>query len=410
MTKAEFIKEITGHFCRIEDGEKSFPFAEIRQRRNQLHAQDFADWLRTESESADAERRKNPLLFDTQKEAAEALAAQVERETGCTDWVDHLNGFLTTFYSRPGRQWENREPFVRYVESVKAAARADAFTSYNSGMSITEYLPDLRKEYDRVKDRPHLVKDPRKSSLYSLYASILAEAKQQIAADNAPFLSNEDREMILHFFDLVSPEMLHLVQNAKEDYNRQMIAFEAHLRQNGFIIPADFSDFADWFFGVRFRGVDLQSLVSVAKVAEHHFAEFSAWKEGRLKAEPDSKPAPKAEPPAFADLFVMAEAMEKALQAAQGIEPPMIYANNQWTGDYKKLPGLLAFYEFCNDKDYLKTPTNKKSVIQAFAFHFTGKEAGKNALQAKPDSRLKGKLLLFGRSKDRENRDSRDSL
>lgn len=292
MTKAEFIKELKAHFIRIADGAKSYPLAEINQERDRLHAQPFAVWLRTESEKADAERLKNPIQYPTPTAAAEALAGYLET-TGSTDWVDHWNGFFAVIANKPGRQWEHREPFVQYMESVEADGRAAAFESYNSGTSITNYLPDVRKEYDKVKNLPHLVKDPRKSTLYRFYAGILTEAKERIAAGEAIISSNEDREMILHFSDLLSPEMIGLIHDAKEDFDRQMIALESHLRKNGFIIPTDFTEFADWFFGVKFQGMDLQGVLSSAKVNEYHFAEFSAWKEGRLKGEADNKPPAK---------------------------------------------------------------------------------------------------------------------
>ena len=86
-------------------------------------------------------------------------------------------------------------------------------------------LPVIREEYEKVKNRPYLVKDPNQkgNGFAVLLADILTEAKQKIASGNASFLSNEDTEMILHFADLVSAEMSsRLVDRfCRDPYTRQ---------------------------------------------------------------------------------------------------------------------------------------------------------------------------------------------
>ena len=397
--------------------------AEIKGSRARMDAQTFADWLRSEMGKANAEPALKVFdiglrpFYSTPEDAARSLADVIEFDL-CTflneakqavtdptrvNWKEQFESaepILVNYRPEKSDGWKFRREFTNYIAAIKAETRAITFASYDPNRGMTEMLPVIREEYEKVKNRPYLVKDRNQkgNGFAALLADILTEAKQEIASGNASFLSNEDTEMILHFADLVSAEMRVLVQTIKEGFDRQKIALEAHLRQNGYIVPADFEEFADWFFGVKFHGANLQKLVSEAKVKEEHFAEFSKWKEGKLTRSAEGA-FEKAELPAFADLFVNGEVVESALEAARGIDPPMIYANDQWTGEYKKLPGLLAFYEFCNDKDYLKKPTNKKSALDAISSRFTGKKVGKNAPQMKPDIKLKEKLLLFNRPK-----------
>jgi hypothetical protein len=228
------------------------------------------------------------------------------------------------------------------IESVKRRTAAEIEGS-RARMDAQRFADWLRSEMDKANAEPAL----------KAFDTVL-RASHSTPHDAADSLAA-----------LIEMDICHFINDAgKIDFDPNRVNWQtqwdsaAHLL---FIIRPEKSD------GWKYRRAFADYMAAVK--AEARAGIFAEAISENTPGTRNPKQKPKAEPPAFADLFVSAEAMEKALQAARAVG--LINEANRWTYG-GKVGAIVIFWDFLRGREYLLNPihANNRLAIESIAAFF----------------------------------------